>query len=385
MSKDLNSANATRKNNFKYITSYQPNYHSTNSNNPPVRRKKRSKWRTLIVTTSVTVFVIITIVIIWDIHNFSRASESLFGTENAWEVLKTQPLKRSSNNRTNILLIGYSIDDPGHGGADLTDSILIVSLDNEHKSGYMLSVPRDLYVDIPMRGMARINEAYQVGEQTSFHEENYPTGGVGMLQKLVTEIFGIDIHYSMIVDYTSVKEIVNALGGIKVEIRSNDPRGIYDPNFPSEQGGPLKLTNGIHKIDGQTALRLTRARGSTYGSYGFAESDFDRTKNQQQIFLAIKNELNWTLVLDPRTNGKIFEAAGKNLKTNLTIHELIPFYRLLATIPNRNLRPISLSNIGHQTLLVEYVVPYSGARVLIPSSGMNNYSTIQNVVQELNN
>lgn len=321
-------------------------------------------------------------IVVWDVRNLQNVSSKLFGTDNAWEVLQTKELKSTADGRVNILIVGYSIDDPNHGGANLTDSILVVSLDKNTHTGYMLSVPRDLYVQIPNYDYAKINEAFPAGENQNFSSPGYPRGGIGLLQKVVGDTFDIDLHYYALINYTSVKEVVNALGGIDVSIKSPDSRGIYDPNFPAFQGGPLKLTNGTHNIDGQTALRLTRARGSTYGSYGFPLSDFNRTQNQQQVFTSIKDRLNWSLVLDPRTNGQIFEAAGNNVKTDVTIHEVIPLYRLFVSVPNGNLKPISLRELNGANLLDSYTTPL-GQSALIPTAGLDDYSQIKAHIKQL--
>lgn len=362
-------------------TSYRPNRppESPQKTRSP---KKRSPWKKMFILVLAIVVGLMLTIIVWDIRNFSNASQKLFGTDNAWEVFRTKRLRETLQGRTNILLVGYSVDDPGHGGANLTDSILIVSLDKANQSGFMISIPRDLYLPIPGYGTAKINEAYQAGEALHFRETGRPRGGMGLLQKVVSETFDIDLHYYALINYTSVKEVVNALSGIDVTIKSEDPRGIYDPNFPAEQGGPLKLTNGMHTIDGQTALRLTRARGSTYGSYGFPLSDFNRTQNQQQVFMAIKNKLDWKLVLDPRTNGQIFNAAGNNIKTDLVIGEVIPFYRLLTSIPSDKLTPISLGDIEGRSLLTGYTTS-GGQSALIPAAGMSDYSEIQAAIKTL--
>ncbi len=371
--------------NYHAITtsSYQPNKHNPDEPQRNLRQKKtRPVWKRMFFLVFGICFGILLTIVIWDIRNFSNASQKLFGTDNAWEVFRTQELKRTLSGRTNILLVGYSIDDPGHGGANLTDSILVVSLDRTKQSGFMLSVPRDLYVDIPGYGAAKINEAYQAGEAIKFRESGRPRGGMGLLQKVITNTLGIELHYYALINYTSVKEVVDALGGIDVTIQNEDPRGIYDPNFPPEQGGPLRLANGVHTIDGQTALRLTRARGATYGSYGFPRSDFNRTQHQQQVFMAIKHKLDWKLVLDPRTNGEIFEAAGSNIKTDLKIGEVIPFYRLITSVPNGDLKPISLGDINKESLLVGYTTP-EGLSALIPRTGIADYTEIQSVIKNL--
>jgi polyisoprenyl-teichoic acid--peptidoglycan teichoic acid transferase len=369
--------------NYHAITtsSYQPKRrdHSLPELEPP---KKRRVWKKMAVLVVLIVFSLFLTIVIWDFRNFSGASKKLFGTDNAWEVLRTTPLQKTTDGRTNILVVGYSIDDPGHGGALLTDSILVVSLDNTNHSGYMLSVPRDLYVDIPDYGHAKINEAFQAGERQEFRAAGYPKGGMGLLEQVVEDTLDIDLHYFALMNYTATKRIVDALNGVQVTINSPDKRGIFDPNFPKSQGGPLKLPNGTSTIDGQTALRLTRARGSTYGSYGFPYSDFNRTQNQQQVFKGIRRELDWKLVLDPRTNGRIFDAAADNVKTDIDIGEVLPFYRLFTSIPEASLKPVTLRDIGGTNYLTGYTTPF-GQSALIPAAGIDNFSEIQAAIQKL--
>lgn len=352
----------------------------------PEQKKLAKKWprrlrRTILfIVLSVIVFVLV--IAIWNMRNFETASKKLFGTSDTWKVLQTRELKRTTGGRTNLLVVGYSIDDPGHGGAELTDTILLISLDRDSRTGYLLSIPRDLYVEIPGYGSAKINEAFPAGKNRKFKQAGYPPGGVGLLQKTLHDSLGIDIHYHAVVNYTAVREIVDALGGIDVVIDSPDSRGVFDPNFPPNQGGPLKLKNGKHRINGQTALRLTRARGSTYGAYGFPLADFNRTKNQQAVFRGIQQRLTWQLVLDPRGNKAIFDAAGNNVVTNLSIHEVIPLYRLFTSIPSDELTSISLRELNGVNLLTGYRTP-TGQSALVPSAGFGNFSEIRNHIRRL--
>ncbi|HTE21910.1 MAG TPA: LCP family protein [Candidatus Limnocylindria bacterium] len=363
-------------------TSYQPAKFTTPDVDEAPPGKKRKIWKRLLILLFLVPFIFLAVVAAWDFRNFSGASKKLFGTNNAWKVLLTDELQATADGRVNILLVGYSVDDPGHAGALLTDSVLILSLDKDSHTGYMLSVPRDLYVTIPDYGAAKVNEAYQAGETMKFRGTDYPRGGMGLLEKVISDNLDIELHYYALINYTAVKEVVDALDGVSVTIKSPDPRGIYDPNFPREQGGKLKLSNGTHTIDGQTALRLTRARGSTYGSYGFPLSDFNRTQNQQQVFGAIKNELDWKLILDPRTNGKIFDAAGNNVKTDIQIGEVLPLYRLFTSVPEDKLQPVTLRDINGKNLLASYTTP-TGQSALIPAAGIQNFSQIQAAIKKL--
>lgn len=352
--------------------------------NPDQPKKKRKLFgpKRAILLLFIIIITPIFVVGIWDLHNAADASKKLFGTSNVSGALLPAQLK-STEGRTNILLIGYSADDPGHGGALLTDSIMVISLDKDKKTGYMLSVPRDLYVDIPDYRSAKINEAFQAGEQNGFNESGYQPGGTGLLQKVIHDNFGLDTHYSVIVNYGAVKGIVDALGGVTVDIKSDDPRGLYDPNFKPQEGGPLKLANGSQKIDGETALRLTRARGSTYGSYGFPQSDFNRTQNQQLVFSAIKREMKPKLLADPRVNKPIFDAIASNLQTNMELNEVVPLYRLFNSVPDANLRQVNLRDVDKVNYLDSYRTR-SGQSALVPAAGVEDFSEIQALITKLN-
>lgn len=346
------------------------------------KAKRRFSFKKSLLLLFLVILTPLLVIGVWDFQNASGASQKLFGTGNVARAFLPGSLQSATNGRTNILLIGYSADDPGHEGALLTDSLMVVSLDKEDKTGYLLSVPRDLYVNIPDYGSAKINEAYQAGEQQDFKEDGYPTGGIGLVQKVVSDNFNIPLHYYVIINYGAVRDIVNALDGVEVNIESPDARGLYDPNFKAEEGGPLTLPNGVQKIDGQTALRLTRARGATFGSYGFPQSDFNRTQNQQKVFAAIKNELNWTLLLDPRLNKQFFDAIADNVQTDINISEVLPVLRLVRSVPQDSLKSINLTDLDGRNLLDSYSTP-SGQSALIPADGRGDFESIQAAIDQL--
>lgn len=348
----------------------------------PPASKKRSVFKKILF-----VFILLLIfplyIAIWNAKNYSAASQKIFGTSDLSALLSSTELKGSSRQRVNIMLVGYSADDPGHAGSELTDSIMIISLSKVNPTGYMLSIPRDLYVAIPGYGMAKINEAYQQGEIAQFALAGYSNGGMGLLEKTIYDSLGITVDYNALINYSAVRESTDALGGITVNIQSADPRGIHDPNFKPTEGGPLTMPNGVQKIDGQTALRLTRARGSTAGSYGFAQSDFDRTKNQQAVIKGIRQAINWKLLLDPRKNNKILDAAANNISTNVQINEALPLFKLFRRIPEPNMKSVTLRDFDGHNLLDGYWTPY-GQSALIPAAGINDFSQIRSAITALN-
>jgi len=349
------------------------NYYSPGGRRPekPSQQipKQRSKLKVGIFGTLAAVFMAVILLGVWDIRNISQASQKLFGSGNVLQLLGGGSLKGSDRERVNMLLVGYSVDDPGHPGASLTDSIILLSMSTSSKTGYMLSIPRDLYVKIPGYGYAKINEAYK-------------DGGLPLLEQVVSDDFQVPIDYYALINYASVRETVNALGGITVNIASKDPRGLYDSNISPVDGGPLKLANGVQTLDGQTALNLTRARGDTYDSYGFAQADFDRTQHQRQVLTAIKDKLNWKLVLNPRKNGKILNAVASNVKTDISASEARPLFGLFNSIPSSSLQSLSLRDLNGHNYLTSYTTAY-GQSALIPSAGLNDYSSIDAVLNSL--
>lgn len=357
---------------------------AVNPEQPPIEKVHKKRSIKKIILIIITLLLIPVLIIgIWDATNLSRASKKMFDNGNLLAALMPTSLEGTERDRVNILVVGYSADDPGHAGANLTDSIMVVSLSTKNKTGYMLSIPRDLYVAIPDYGRAKINEAYQRGETNGFSESGYPAGGIGLLEKTISNSLEIPIDYYAIINYAAVRDTTDALGGITVNIQSTDPRGIYDPNFKPQEGGPLKLANGPQTVDGQTALRLSRARGSTAGAYGLAQSDFDRTKNQQQVLLGMKQALGPSVILDPRKNNDVLDAIASNVKTDIEINEVIPLYRLFNGVPEGQLQSVNLRDFNKQNLLASYTTP-TGQSALIPAAGVNDYSDIQAAITQLN-
>jgi LCP family protein required for cell wall assembly len=332
--------------------------------------KKHSVFKQSVLLLLVLMFSVVILLGVWDARNISAASAKLFGDGNIFSLLNSSPLKGADDNRVNVLLVGYSVDDPGHQGATLTDSIILLSMSTVDKNGYMLSIPRDLYVKIPGFGYGKINEAYQ-------------DGGISLLENIIATDFQQTIDYYALINYSSVRDTVNALGGITVNIQSPDPRGLFDPNISPRDGGPLKLANGSQVLDGQTALNLTRARGDAYNSYGFPQSDFDRTQHQRQVLTAIKQKLNWKLILNPQKNGQILNAAANNVKTDVTASEARPLFGLFNSIPSSSLQSLGLRDLNGKNYLSGYTTAY-GQSALIPTEGIGDYSAIQDALSAYN-
>jgi LCP family protein required for cell wall assembly len=286
-------------------------------------------------------------------------------------VFHPTPIK-SQNDWVNILVAGDSADrvDPGANGGNLTDSIMILSVNTQTKTGFMLSIPRDLWVDVPEEGWAKINSTYEFD-------------GMSGLDQLVDTDFGIPIDYYALVNYQAFEDLVNAVGGIAVDIQSPDPRGLYDPQ-PYPGASAFKLANGWQTLDGLQALDLARARGDAYGSYGFPGSDFARTQHQRQMVLAIKDKITSSSVIsNPLKLGQIADAIGNNVVTNLQLSQAEALYSLTKNINDSSVQSLNINTlVSGQNLLTRYAAS-NGESSLIPAAGVGNYSAIREAITKL--
>ena len=306
-----------------------------------------------------------------------NASKSFDG--NLFGLLQNDKLVGEDTGRVNILLAGNSADDVGHSGGDLTDSIMIVSLDTKNNTAFMLSVPRDLWVETPGYGYGKINSTFVYGKAENFNTPGYPSGGMGALQQVIEQNFDIDINYYALVNYTALRDAVNAVGGIDVNIKSTDPRGLYDPS--RDWSGPrgtvlVKLPNGVNHLNGQQALNLARARGDAYGSYGYGLADFTRASNQRLMLVALKDKASTAgVAANPVKLGKLLDSFGSNVQTDFQTNEVRRLAELAKKIPNSSIKSISLNDADGENLLTGYR-SRNGQSALIPAAGVDDFSEI---------
>lgn len=251
---------------------------------------------------------------------FDGSLFDLFGTG--------QPLKMDEYGRSNIVIFGTSEDSGAHddAGPNLTDSIMLASVDQEKNVAMLTSVPRDLWVEYDQACLSgfegKINAVYQCGSNDGEDEE----AGAHMLMETMQDVYGLDMHYYVHVNNTVVEDAVNAVGGIDVLIESDDPRGIYDPNFDWEcnhECNYVKHPNGVVQLDGKEALLLARARDSTGMGYGLADGNFAREQYQQKIIVALRDKAASAGTLaNPAAIGGLIDSLGNNVRTNFNTREV---------------------------------------------------------------
>jgi anionic cell wall polymer biosynthesis LytR-Cps2A-Psr (LCP) family protein len=314
---------------------------------------------------------------------------------NIFDIFQARPLKMDENGRSNVLVFGTSEDDPGHEAAYLTDSIMVISIDQNKKDAYMVSIPRDLIVDYGEACFAgyqgKINALYGCYSDEGANEPE----GAAALKKKAGEILGLDIQYYAHVNYTVVRDTVKALGSIEVTIESRDPRGIMDSNFDWKckagnarasrativkncppNGHFIDFPNGKVTLDPERALYLAQARGAAAPTYGLEQSNFDREVNQQKIVKAIREKAvsAGTLADVGKVTGLI-DALGNNLRTDFATAEVRTLMQLGTDIPSDAIQSLSLVKEGEELVA-------SGLGGVVPTAGSFEYAEIQSFIDK---
>ncbi len=283
------------------------------------------------------------------------------------------PLPTDEYGHTNFLLLGQG--DEAHDGVDLTDTIILASLDARNRSAAMISIPRDLYLRTERMGAGRINALYRDFKYSLIHDGmDKEEAGRAAMQELATELsnfFGIKLHHVVKVDFIGFVQAVDAVGGIDIDV----PEDLYDPEYP----GPnytyqtFSVLEGHQHFDGETALKYARSRHST--------SDFDRSRRQQDILQALADKGRSDGVLtSPSRITSLLRIMDQHVATTLTFREMVTLAKLGASIDRSKIVSVQFNLEGPGGFL--YPPPrdqFGGAAVLIPNS-WNEVRTFMNLI-----
>ena len=237
-----------------------------------------------------------------------------------------------SDDPINILVVGLDRRPSEGDEPTRTDTIFVVHVDPKTKSSTILGFPRDLVVEIPASGGGtyedRINTAYVAGELT-----DYQGGGVGLMEEVFYNNFGIEVDHYVLVDFEAFEELIDALGGIDVDVTSE----VYDPYYSeTELPGdywPQYFEPGVQHMDGRTALAYARIR--------FSGDDLDRIHRQQQVIFAAIDKASTLNLFDVGKAKDLWDKYRDTIKTDVG-NTQAPGYALLANQVKDNITAVSL-------------------------------------------
>jgi polyisoprenyl-teichoic acid--peptidoglycan teichoic acid transferase len=311
---------------------------------PPLRRQRRPRRGRLgTALLSVALVVALALVFIWTCVLVAGLPLILAGGDGS---------------RVNVLLLGIDRRE-GSDWAYRADTIMVAGVKAASGEAVLLSIPRDLQLPIPGHGEDRINTANVYG-----YREGYPGGGPALVEATVESNFGIAIDGYLMADFNAFTRIVDALGGVEIEVSE----ALHDTRYPDPRPGDphayktVHFDPGLQTMDGQRALEYARSRMST--------SDFDRARRQQEVLVAIRQK-----ALSPRSLPRL-PLLGlivlDSLQTNLNPQEILALGVLAV-----RLDPSRLQRVVLEPPLVYGQRRADGAAIQLP-----NWRLIQPVIDQ---
>ncbi|MBU0491128.1 MAG: LCP family protein [Chloroflexi bacterium] len=259
--------------------------------------------------------------------------------------------------RVNVLLLGVDARERDAGGYTRTDIMMVATIDPVDKTAAVLSIPRDLYVEIPGRGEDRINAAHVYGEL-----DHYPGGGPGLAKDTIELNFGIPIHYYARVDFNGFVDIVETVGGVTVDVE----KPVKDDEYPVGNRGMMRIyiPAGLQHMGGETALEYARSR--------HGDSVIQRARRAQQVLLALRTQ---ALKLDLLPQLPVLVATMRDtVQTDVPLDQRgLALAQLVAEVDASNIDMVVID----ESMVMGYVTS-SGAEVMLPK-----WDRIRPVIQEL--
>ncbi len=263
--------------------------------------------------------------------------------------------------RVSILLLGID-QRAGETGTFATDTIILLSLDPVGKTGALLSIPRDLWVQMPgLNQPGRINTANIIGDDI-----NYPGGGgPAYAARVVEKELGITIQHYVLINFEVFTTLIDAIGPVEV----CPPEPIDDDQYPDGSYGTISIhfDAGCQELNAERLLQYARTRHS--------DSDIGRSSRQQEVILAVRDKVlsaGGVLSLLPQVPA-LWRSVQDNIRTDLTLEEVISLARTAESIPDSEIRQSQIS-FGE----VELGTTADGDQILMPI-----HSDIQALVQDL--
>lgn len=305
-----------------------------------------------------------------------------------------------------ILLMGYG--GGKHEGGLLTDSIMVAKIDPRKEQTTLISIPRDLWVPIPINGDEtknfKINAAYAIGSD----DRQYPNkkiefmgraGGGEMAKSIVEKVVGFKIDYFVALDFQGFTKTIDILGGIDVKVQNT----FDDPMYPIEENindtcgktdeeikaltatmsgekleqqftcryENLHFDKGLQHMDGTTALKFARSRHSLQDG-----GDFNRAGRQRLILTAVRDRVI-SIGFIPKIIPTI-QALTSNLTTDIDFGKMNELVTKIPEVSNYKIVPVALTD---QNVLMNSKSA-GGQFILIPRTGENNWDQIHQFVED---
>jgi len=355
-----------------------PRYEAPEDRKLVVKPRNWFKLTSRLVVAGIAAVFLFTAFFAW--HSYSRASAGFAEAAPSTAILSAtnlspEKLAKEGDARINILLLG--IGGEGHAGADLSDTMVLASIDPVNKSATLLSVPRDLWVQMPNQYFGshqKINAVYSAGKYRYYQQHGKTDekaaiqAGLAAVDTAVEQVVGIPIQYHALVNFKAFKDAVDAVGGINVDVKT----ALVDPTMAWENGGNATLAKaGAQQMDGTSALRYVRSRHTS--------SDFARSVRQREVLVALRKKILTTGTLaNPIKIQQLISTFGNNVFTDISTVDLMRLYGIANTIGDDAITSLDLVSGDHALVMTDTV---GSTSVVRPKLGFDRYSDIQTYVR----
>ncbi|OGM20694.1 hypothetical protein A2714_03360 [Candidatus Woesebacteria bacterium RIFCSPHIGHO2_01_FULL_38_9] len=267
--------------------------------------------RTLVITGLLSA-LLLSVLVLFNVIKKTQVG-FYFSLANDFIFTPSEKIK-SSQDRTNILILGKG--GGGHEAPDLTDTIILASVNHLDSSISLISLPRDIWIPA-LR--AKLNSIYYWGNKK---QDN---GGIVLTKATVEEVAGVPVHYAAILDFSAFKTIIDILGGVEVDVERSftdekypipgkeDDECDKDPEYKCRYE-TVKFEAGRIQMDGETALKFVRSRNAI----GDEGTDFARASRQQKVIVAIKDKMmSREVLLSPKKMLLLKDEILKSVETDV--------------------------------------------------------------------
>ncbi len=345
----------------------------------PETPKKKRKWGWLIALIVILLVGGVIGFAVWKgVSIFQKIGLKIDAGSLAITNQEPELQKDSSGKYTNALIIG--IDTRDNGGGLNTDTLIVSSYNYDTNSITMISIPRDLTVEIGEDSgwYNKINAVYAFTK-----EDDNEEAGILELKRTIEELTGMEIQYYAMVNFEAFVQIVDAVGGVDINVENS----FTDYQYPlGTKYQTVSFKSGIQTMDGETALKYARSRHSSDNGEG---SDFMRARRQQKVIMAIKDKiLSSETLTSPKAIMGIFSAVADNIKISaFTISDIEAALNLAKDFNDNNGMSYSfvLDPSAGNSQLVANLSTYNAdgslaAYVIGPKLGLGKYEDINEYV-----
>jgi LCP family protein required for cell wall assembly len=284
-------------------------------------------------------------------------------------------LNGEGDGRVNILLLGKGGE--GHTAPDLTDTILVASVDPVHNEAAILSIPRDLWVKSKGSSM-KINSVYANsknnvlgGRKIANQETEAEKAGLSAVEQVVEDTMGIPVHYHVMIDFNGFKKAIDTVGGVDANVTS--ATSVYEVMSLEGRRYTLDVKPGQQHFDGFRALAYARSRMAS------PRGDFDRAARQRLILIALKDKIfSLGTFGNPLKINSLVNDFSSNMQSNLSTNEVLRLYDIGKKIEASKVSSVGLSDPPNNFVTTANV---GGLSVVVPRAGIDDFSEIKNYIR----